>query len=110
MAALTIQSVDALGNANVTAANSAASDTIAMTGGLGVRNGGYELQPLFVIVTNGDSGDHEITIGSQDAVTVAAGDTAVFPIYSQGIGDTSVTVASDTVTSQTISVVQLTGA
>ena len=110
MAALTIQEVDSSGNADVTSASSATSDTVTIPAATGQRAGGYELQPLFAIVTNGGAGDHVVTVGSQDAVTVGAGNTAVIPIYSEGIGDTSVTITSDVVTSQTIAVVRLTGA
>ena len=110
MAALTTQTVVALGNADVTAASSATSDTITIPAATGQRHSGYELKPTFVIITNGGAGTHAVTIGDNDPVNVLAGDTAVFPIYSEGLGDTSVTVASDVITSQTISVVRLTGA
>jgi hypothetical protein len=109
MAALTIQTVGEDGNGNVTFANSAASDTVAMPATVGTRHAGFELQPLLAVVTNGDSGTHVVTVGSQAAVSVLAGDTAVIPIYSQGIGDTSVTIVSDVVTSQTVAIVRLTG-
>jgi hypothetical protein len=110
MAALTTRSVGALGNADVASASSATTDTITIPAGTAQRNGGYELQPTFIIVTNGDSGAHTVAVGGATAVSVAAGKTAIFPVYSEGYGDTSVSVVSSAVTSQTISVVRLTGA
>ena len=109
MAALTIQNVGALGNADVTSASSAVSDTVTIPAATGKRLGGHELQPIFAIITNGGGATHAVTVGAQAAVNVLAGDTAVFPLYAEGIGDTSITIASDVVTSQTIAIVRLTG-
>jgi|SRR5690606_23023380 len=106
MAAITVQDVGADGLADVTFSNSSASDTVTP----GVRVGGYELAPVFVIISNGDDSPHNVAIGDADPVEVANGDTAVFPIYSEGIGDGSVTITSDDPTSQTIAAIRLVGA
>lgn|SRR5690606_25967300 len=105
MAAITVQDVGAGGLGEVTFANSTTSDTVTP----GLRVGGFDVLPVILLVANGDADPHTVTVGENDPVEIAAGDTAAFPIYSEGVGDNSVTVASDVATAQTVAAIRLTG-
>jgi len=105
MAAIAVQTVGAGGNGNVTFGASSTSDTVAPGG----RAGGYELDPILLIIINADDATHTVTVGGGSAVSVLAGDTAVIPVYSEGVGDASVTVVTDDATTQTVAAIRLTG-
>jgi len=104
MAAITVQSVPAAGNADVTfAAANSGGDTIA---GSTKSMGGWELSTVALIAINGHSGSQTVTVGGV-AVPVAAGDTAIIPVSNEGVNDASVAVTYSGVTALTVAAVRL---
>lgn len=105
MAAISIQNVPKAGLADCAfAAANGGGDTVAS----GTKSkGGWELETVALLVKNGDSGSHDVTVGALAAVTVAAGKTAIIPVPNEGLNDATVAVVYSAVTSVTVAAVKL---
>lgn len=100
MADLTTQDASA-GLGDVTFAGAAAGGDTAEAG---VSAGGWRLCGV-LLVANGDTVTHDVTVEGLSAVTVAVGGTAAIPLDGGGIAGQRLTVDYDAVTSVTVAVV-----
>lgn len=103
MATLTLRSVgDGLADVVFTAA-AAGGDSVPA----GIVNGAFGLNPVVLLVVNGDAAAKEVTVANKPMVTVAAGDTAAIPVNRGVYPGGLVAVTYDDVTSVTVAALKL---
>jgi hypothetical protein len=106
MADIAVQDVVAGGLADLAFTNAAASQTVPANSGT-KSMGGYDLHAVVAVVRNGDAASHDVTIGSQAAVTVAAGKTAVIPVPNTGINGPNQAITWSATTSMSIALARI---
>lgn len=103
MADLTAQSVgDGLAAVSFVAANAGGDNVPA-----GIENANFGLDPVLLLVNNGDVSSHTITVAGHIPLVVAAGDMGAIEVNRGVYPGALVAVSYDAVTSITVAVVKL---
>lgn len=103
MATIAVQEVgDGLADVAFVAANAGGDDVPS-----GIQNANFGLDPVVLLVANGDAASHTITVQGLSPVVVAAGDTAAIPVNRGVYPGSLVPVTYDGVTSVTVAAIKL---